>query len=137
MPYAQPQRGRFGWLKWVGIGCGGLAALGVVAIVIAAIVLYTHRPLKDFPEYPGAKQTSDNLSSTNGKTHETRIWSAPASRSTTEAWYASHLNGDWILDSPEPTGDVWDFHTSGGSGDIHFRSTGTNTTEVEVDFSSS
>jgi hypothetical protein len=133
-PYA-PAPNRYGWLKWVGIGCGGLVALGIVGVVIGAVWIFTHAPLKDFPAYPNANQTSDNISSVNGTTHETRIWRVPADITTTEAWYATHVNGKWVLDEHLPAATIWTFHvTDGGSGDVEFSTNGASSTTVQVDF---
>lgn len=134
-PYIAPPSSGLRPIAKIAIGCGALIGAGIIALIAVGVWLITHGPLRDFPAYPGAGQTSDDVRSSNGKSGEQRKWTAPAGKATVEAWYADHLTGQFTKDLV--AGDIITFHsTSGtiGDGVIQFTSDGVSSTTVEVTF---
>ncbi len=137
-----PPVSRRRWWFW---GCGGCAAIALVAIAVFVFVvlrIFTSSPLRQFPTEAGATTTNDNFVSANNQTTEKLLIVDSHSLIDVQTYYeqALHANG-WTTDTHDPTqgssGDTWTISRSGSptqTGMVTFTTVGTGT-DISVDFS--
>ena len=121
-------------------GAGG--CLGLVALVVLLVVLFfrgalDHCPPKDFPVYPGARQTDFNYTLRGDASSCVVGWDSDDVSAQVSTFYDSSLaTGAWRLVSKDSDSGFWYFQQrDDGStiGRIHFLSTGAQTRiEAEI-----
>jgi hypothetical protein len=123
-----PKRSRRRW--WI-FGCGGCAAVALVAVgvlVFVGVTTFTNSPLRQFPTEAGASTTRENFQYTNGEGSETLVISDPRPIADVEAFYQSRLSvGGWTVQQANAaqahSGDDWHFGRPSApsqSGDVSF-----------------
>ncbi len=129
-PYGQAQP--TGWIppapvrprRWWIWGCGGCAALALVAIAVFVFVvlrIFTSSPLRQFPTEAGATTTQDNFTSdSNGQTAETLLIVDPHAISDVETYYQHALSSNgWTTATHDPSqaasGDTWTIARTGSA----------------------
>ena len=143
---AAPRRSSLRWIWWLVGGCAVLAVLAIVGIVLGAASLFSafHSASaclpSDFPQYPGATETSFNTYAGTGvapgDTHRCTITlESNDDAPTVTAFYTDRLNsGDWTLDSNDPTTGEITFHLNSRHatiGKIDFLARGQHT-EIQI-----
>jgi hypothetical protein len=137
-----PPVSRRRWWFW---GCGGCAALALVAIAVLVFVflrIFTSSPLRQFPTEAGATTTNDNFVSANNQTTERLLIVDSHSLVDVETYYERALQANgWTTSTHDPSqasdGDTWTIGRTGSpaqNGSVTFTTVGTGT-DIAVVFS--